>query len=135
MATTDLALGTIHQISLPSSDIERSVGFYRDKLGAKLITKFDPPGLAFFDFNGIRLLLSGMSSDTGSGSAALYFRVDDIEAAYQSLSTAGIKFEGEPQMIHRDAEGTFGTAGNEEWMAFFQDPDGNTLALASQRTP
>jgi len=135
MAATDLALGTIHQISLPSSDIERSVGFYRDKLGAELIAKFDPPGLAFFDFNGVRLLLSGMASDTGSGNTALYFRVDDIDAAYQSLSTAGIKFEGKPQMIYRDAEGTFGATGNEEWMAFFQDPDGNTLALASQKAP
>ncbi len=135
MAATDLALGTIHQISIPSSDIDRSVEFYRDKLGAELIVKFDPPGLAFFNFNGVRLLLSGMASDTSSGNAALYFRVDDIDTAYQSLSEAGIEFEGEPQMIHRDAEGTFGAAGNEEWMAFFQDPDGNTLALASQKIP
>ncbi len=135
MAATDHALGTIHQISLPSSDIDRSVEFYRDKLGAELIARFDPPGLAFFDCNGVRLLLSGMTPDTGAGNAALYFRVEDIDAAYQALSEAGIEFEDEPQMIHRDAEGTFGVAGNEEWMAFFQDPDRNTLALASQKNP
>ena len=76
-----------------------------------------------------------MTPDTGAGNAALYFRVEDIDAAYQALSEAGIEFEDEPQMIHRDAEGTFGVAGNEEWMAFFQDPDRNTLALASQKNP
>ena len=49
MPATDLALGTIHQVSIPSSDIERSVEFYRDRLGAELIAQFDPPGLAFFN--------------------------------------------------------------------------------------
>lgn len=134
MPATDLALGTIHQVSIPSSDIERSVEFYRDRLGAELIAQFDPPGLAFFNFNGVRLLLSGMSSETGAGTAALYFRVDDIDAAYQSLLAAGIEFEQGPQMIHRDENGTFGPAGSEEWMAFFKDPDGNTLALATCKT-
>ena len=65
---THLALDAIRQISLPSANIERSVEFYRDKLGAKLIAKFDPPGLAFFDCNGGRVLLSGM------GGSARWFR-------------------------------------------------------------
>jgi methylmalonyl-CoA/ethylmalonyl-CoA epimerase len=134
MPATNLALGTIHQVSIPSSDIERSIEFYRDRLGARLIAKFDPPGLVFFDFDGVRLLLSGMSSESGSGSTAVYFRVDDVDEAYQSLVAAGIKFKGEPQMIYRDEDGTFGPAGSEEWMAFFEDPDGNTLALASCKT-
>ena len=28
--------------------------------------------------------------------------------------------------------GVFGPPGTEEWMAFFRDPDGNALALASR---
>jgi len=36
-------------------------------------------------------------------------------------------------MRHRDDTGTFGMIGIEEWMAFFKDPDGNVLALASRR--
>lgn len=76
-----------------------------------------------------------MASKDGSGSATLYFRVDDVDAAHRSLTEAGIESEGEPQMIHRDEDGTFGVAGNEEWMAFFEDPDGNTLDLATQKTP
>jgi len=35
-------------------------------------------------------------------------------------------------MIFRDDSGMFGTAGEEEWMAFFSDPSDNILALASR---
>ena len=38
----------------------------------------------------------------------------------------GVVFTGAPHMIHRHANGM------EEWMAFFQDPDGKLLALMSQ---
>jgi hypothetical protein len=38
----------------------------------------------------------------------------------------GVKFTHAPHRIHRHADGT------EEWMAFFEDPDGRPLALMSQ---
>lgn len=44
--------------------------------------------------------------------------VKDIEKA--------VAFQGEPHLIHRHEDGT------EEWMSFFADPEGNTLALMSQ---
>jgi predicted enzyme related to lactoylglutathione lyase len=65
--------------------------------------------------------------------AVLYFRVADIEAAFAELTDRGVEFVSEPHLIHRDDDGTFGKPGEEEWMAFFQDPGGNTLALASLR--
>lgn len=37
-----------------------------------------------------------------------------------------MRFQGAPHLIHRHEDGT------EEWMAFFTDPAGNTLALMSQ---
>jgi extradiol dioxygenase family protein len=64
--------------------------------------------------------------------ASVYFRVDDIHAAHQELSEKGVKFIAEPHMIFRDDCGMFGTAGEEEWMAFFSDPSDNILALASR---
>ena len=39
---------------------------------------------------------------------------------------SGVKFTHAPHMIHRHANGM------EEWMAFFEDPDGRPLALMSQ---
>jgi hypothetical protein len=36
-------------------------------------------------------------------------------------------------MIFKDEQGLFGKPRTEEWMAFFADPSGNTLALASRK--
>ena len=129
-------LTTIHQIAMRIADVERAVAFYRDALGAKLIATFDPPGLAFFDFGGVRLMLSkpeGPESDHPG--SPLYFTVEDIHAAYEELKSRGVEFVGEPHFVHRDAEGTFGTPGAETWMAFFKDPDDNLLAITSEVVP
>lgn len=117
----------IHQIAVFARDLDEAIAFYRDTLGATYLTKFDPPGLVFFDFAGTRLLLE----KTGP-KATVYFRVEDIHAAHQELVTKGIKFIAEPHMIFLDVNGTFGGAGEEEWMAFFSDPSENILALASR---
>ena len=61
-----LRLAALRQVMLPCRDLERAVAFYRDTLGADLIARF-PPGLAFFDLAGTRLLLEqhdGASSTT-----------------------------------------------------------------------
>ena len=124
------SLNTIHQIAVYSSDLDRSVAFYRDHLGAQFIAKFDPPGLAFFRFGGTRLLL-----EKNAHRATLYFWVDDISQSVAFLRAKGIQFDAEPRVIYRDNEGLFGPAGAEEWMAFFRDPDDNVLAIASQTLP
>lgn len=118
----------LHQIALRAEKIDESVEFYRDKLGANFIAKFDPPGLAFFDLDGVRLLL-----ERSAPVSTVYFRVDDIDAAYRGLVAAGVTFNDAPHLIHRDADGTFGTAGEEEWMAFFNDPSGNLLAVTERK--
>jgi len=123
-----LALDAIHQVAVFSSDLDRSIAFYRDHLGARFIARFDPPGLAFFAFGTTRLLL-----EKNAPKATLYFRVGDIVAAHAALKARGVMFDTDPILIHRDDRGLFGAAGAEEWMAFFKDPDGNTLALASQK--
>jgi catechol 2,3-dioxygenase-like lactoylglutathione lyase family enzyme len=124
-----MKLDRIHQIAVFARDLEEAITFYRDTLGASYLTKFDPPGLVFFDFAGTRILLE----KTGP-KATVYFRVDDIHAAHKELMEKGVKFIAEPHMIFRDDNGMFGGAGEEEWMAFFSDPSDNILALASRTT-
>lgn len=124
-----MKLDRIHQIAVFASDLEESIAFYRDILGATYLAKFDPPGLVFFEFSGTRLLLE----KTGPKSS-IYFRVDDIAAAHQELVDKGVKFIAAPHLIFRDDQGMFGTVGEEEWMAFFSDPSENILALASRVT-
>ena len=122
-----MRLEHIHQIAVFAKDLDEAITFYRDTLGATYITTFDPPGLVFFDFGGTRLLLE----KTGP-KASVYFRVADIHSAHEELKAKGIKFIADPHLIFRDENGVFGSAGEEEWMAFFSDPSDNILALASR---
>ena len=124
-------LGPLHQIALSAGDdLDRTVAFYRDVLRLPLLGRFDPPGIAFFDAAGVRLLLA---PDAPTG--RLYFRVDDLDAAGRALADRGVAFKTEPVMVHRDDDGQFGEAGHEEWMHFFDDPADNLIAIVERRAP
>jgi methylmalonyl-CoA/ethylmalonyl-CoA epimerase len=123
-----VGLDKIHQVGLQATDLDAAVDFYRDTLGLRFMARFDPPGLAFFDLGGLRLLLSATASE-----ATLYFRVTDIKATVKKLRKRGVTFLQPPAMIHKDEAGEIGKKGAEEWMAFFKDPSGNLLALTEVR--
>jgi catechol 2,3-dioxygenase-like lactoylglutathione lyase family enzyme len=122
-------LGHLRQIALPSGNLARSIQFYRDTLRLDFIAQY--PGLAFFRLGQTRLLLEH-SSTARPSDAVMYFEVADIHKAHSSLMRNGVEFDSGPHLIYRDDDGTFGPVGGEEWMAFFKDPDGNVLALASR---
>ena len=83
-------LGPIGQIAYTVSDVPSSVAFYRDAVGLKLLFEA-PPGLAFFDCGGVRLMLSKPEGDFKPGSSAvIYFRVTGIESAHQVLKQRGV---------------------------------------------
>ena len=135
MANEPLRLTSIGQIAQPVSDLGRVVEFYRDPLGGTLIVTFDPPGLAFFDCGGVRLMLDAVPGAMEPPGSALYFSVDDLDTSPAALRASGVAIEQEPHMISRDDAGDFGPVGVETWMAFFRDPDGNILALITERPP
>lgn len=121
----ELQLSTIGQIATVVHDVERAVGFYRDTLGMKLL--FEVPGMAFFDCAGVRLMLGLPSApEHDHKGSILYFKVDDIEAAHRTLDARGVPFERPPHLVHKAED-------HELWLAFFHDPDGNLLALMSER--
>jgi catechol 2,3-dioxygenase-like lactoylglutathione lyase family enzyme len=121
----DLRLGPIGQIARPVRDVAGAVTWYRDILGMTHLYTYGD--LAFFDCGGTRLMLSA-PEDAGAAASPsiLYFRVDDIQAAYDELRSRGVEFDGAPHMIFKHPDGT------EEWMAFFADPDGHPLAVMAQ---
>lgn len=126
-----MTLGPLHQIALScGSDLEAAVAFYRDVLGLPLLGRFEPPGIAFFDADGVRLLLSPEAPK-----AQIYLRVANLPETSRALAGRGAAFKGEPVMVHRDDAGQFGAAGEEEWMQFFEDPAGNLIAIAERRAP
>ena len=122
---TSAAISGIGQIAINARDIDRAVAFYRDALGLRFL--FQPPGgLAFFDCGGIRLMLSGASSaEFDHASSVLYFRVADIREAHASLSARGVVFRGAPHKIADMPD-------HELWMTFFDDSEGNVLALMAE---
>jgi len=117
-------LSEIGQIAVPVSDLDRAVQFYRDALGLRFLFQA-PPGLAFFDCAGVRLMLDQAADNRDHRSSILYFRVPNISEAYQTLRGRGVKFQDEPHLIHKDVD-------YELWMAFFQDPENNTLAIMNE---
>lgn len=118
----------LRQVAQRAEDLDRAVNFYRDTLGLRLIASFDPPGLAFFDLDGVRLLV-----ERRAPSALLYLATDDIDARVETLRSAGVTVETDPHMIFRDDDGTFGAPGVEEWMAFFRDSEDNLVGLVERR--
>jgi catechol 2,3-dioxygenase-like lactoylglutathione lyase family enzyme len=121
----DVKIGGIGQIARSVSDTQASEKWYRDVLGLPHLYTFGT--LAFFDCGGTRLMLSQESG--AAKESILYLRVADIAAAHQELTGRGVAFTHAPHMIHRHADGT------EEWMAFFEDPDGRPLGLMAQSVP
>jgi DNA-binding CsgD family transcriptional regulator/catechol 2,3-dioxygenase-like lactoylglutathione lyase family enzyme len=113
---------SIGQIARSVADTALSEAWYRDVLRLPHLYTFGT--LAFFDCGGTRLMLS--SEGGVRPESILYLRVDDIPATHADLAARGVKFTHAPHMIHRHEDGT------EEWMAFFEDPDGRTLALMAQ---
>ena len=123
-----LRLGPIGQVSLHIRDVAAAERFYGETLGLRHLYTFGD--LVFFDLGGTRLYLHRRDQDEWQPGSILYFVVDDIEAAYAELGSRGVELTSEPHRIfvHEDT-------GIEEWMAFFSDGEGNTLALMEQRVP
>jgi len=123
--TAAVGLSRLGQISMTARDLERAVQFYRDTLGLPFLFKASPQ-LAFFDCGGVRLLLTiPEDKEFDHPGSILYFTVDDIQHMHQVLVSRGVVFRNEPHLIARLPD-------REVWMAFFNDTEGNTLALMSE---
>jgi methylmalonyl-CoA/ethylmalonyl-CoA epimerase len=123
-SNTTFGLNAIGQIAVTVTDIPRSVAFYRDVLGVPFLFEA-PPNMAIFQAGDVRLLLGVAENETQNFSSIVYFRVDDIQAGYDTLRGRGVAFTHEPRLIHRGQQ-------TDLWLAFFHDPDGNTLGLMSE---
>jgi methylmalonyl-CoA/ethylmalonyl-CoA epimerase len=125
MTTTGPGITRVGQIQIRTHDVERAADFYEKVLGLKLLFKA-PPGLAFLDCGGVRLMLDRPEKqEFDHASSILYFPVADIKAAHAGLKEKGVRFEDEPHMIARMPD-------HDLWMTFFRDTEDNLLALTSE---
>ena len=141
---------SVNHTSFTVSDVERSVSFYRDLLGLKLISlaERDPafaekvtgiPGAhlktAYLQAPGHKLELiqyltpPGKKLDTRThnvGSAHLAFDVDDLPRLYAELKAKGVPFKSAPLEIPAGPN-----KGN--LAVYCTDPDGITLEFTQAR--
>ena len=116
----------IQQIAVNVRDLPRASAFYREKLG--ILHLFDaPPKMSFFDCGGIRLMLGvAEEREFDHPSSILYFSVADIDAAHREMAARGVAFRGAPHRVAKLPD-------REIWMAFFDDGEGNVLAITEER--
>lgn len=116
----------ILQVAQHAGDLDRAAAFYELLLGSPPAARYDPPGLVFFNVGIARLLL-----EQAAPSALVYFQVESVATRVTELRAAGIRIVGEPHVIFSHTDDTLGPAGTDEWVAFIEDSEGNTVGLVS----
>ena len=143
-----MQVGFVYHTGFTVSDIDRSLTFYRDVLGLRLVrrqTGTAPYVAAVTGFEGVRLEIALLQpADGGSmlellqyvshpapptdratnrpGNGHLCFKVEDLRAACAELRQRGVTLVSEPIEITAGAH-----AGG--WAVYLRDPDGFTIEL------
>jgi lactoylglutathione lyase len=100
------------------ADLERSLGFYRDRLGFTVEYEFE--GFVSLAVEGGKLGLASSGELVEAGGAAIWVYTDDVDALFAELTAAGAGVVAEP------AEQPWG-----ERVASVADPDGYTVHLGA----
>jgi len=104
---------------------EKARKFYEEALGLKL--QYEDGFAIVFDVNGTMLRVQKVKELVPAGHTVLGWEVADISAAVGELVKKGVKFEVFPGMGQDELGIWTSPAGGK--IAWFKDPDGNTLSL------
>lgn len=124
----------INAYVLSVRDLDKSIAFYRDKLGFKLKDKMDDfaylvfgssgPGVGLVSVGSAAKMISPETNVhlTGGRANWNYFAVfvEDVDKEYEDLRTKGVHFLKTPT--------------THEWgqrIAYFEDPDGNVWEIST----
>lgn len=124
---------SLHHITLSVGDADRVSRWYADNLGFTIRDRFTltrPDGRTIdvvrIEIPGLRMNISHFDSSVSpnrttenQGWRHIAFEVDSVDQNYQQLRARGVEFIGEPF--------TYDPPGYR--VAFFRDPEGNTLQL------
>jgi predicted enzyme related to lactoylglutathione lyase len=111
-------------IAISVKDRHASAAWYAEKLGFALLYHLDEAG-----WSELKTMTDGVTLGMGEqvepkpGNSVPVFGIADINAGRKSLEAAGVKFDGDTEVI----DGMVSTA-------TFYDPDGNALMLAQDLT-
>jgi len=100
--------------------------FYEDTLGLRLLA--DDPYAIVFDLHGTTFRVQKVEALAPHPFTALGWKVRDIAATIGDLERRGVRFEHYPG-LPQDERGVWTTPDGRAKVAWFKDPDGNTLSL------
>ena len=117
-----------HHVAILTPNLARLRAFYTERLGLPVVGGFAGYGIIFIAAGNTTIELEEQGPEerraapgNGNGWHHVALEVDDVDAAYAELSGQGIPFGGPPQDFPPGAPSLR--------IAFFADPDGNTLEL------
>ena len=111
---------------VPTADLERSHAFYGGVLGLARVDA--SPFANGYDAGGTQLRVTRVDAPPAAAFTVLGWSVPDIAAAIAALAARGVAFERYDGM-GQDAAGVW-TSPSGTRVAWFKDPDGNTLSLS-----
>jgi catechol 2,3-dioxygenase-like lactoylglutathione lyase family enzyme len=109
-----------------TTDLERSHAFYGSVLGLRRVEASSFANV--YDAHGTMLRVTRVDRVVGAPYTTLGWAVSDVDAAIGDLVAAGATFERFPS-LEQDEAGIWTAPGGAR-IAWFRDPDGNTLSLA-----
>ena len=113
-----------------TKDAARALEFYAGTLGLKLVS--DDPFALVFDANGTMLRVQKVHELVLAKHTVLGWEVADIGAKTKELIKRGVRFERYDGLA-QDESGVWTTPSGAK-VAWFKDPDGNTLSLTQFKT-
>ena len=117
---------------LAVSDMDRATEFYEEKLGLSPATDHEPANnRAYRCGEGTVMHVYSSLEHAGKSTATLVsWYVDDVESVVDELTSKGVVFERYDEgLIITDGKGIATFDGGAK-VAYFKDPDGNTLSIA-----
>ena len=123
--TTSLITGTDF-ITVATQDFDAAVSFYGDVLGLSESKRWGQMPAMEFETGNLTIAVmqsSAFGIEFRANNHPIEFRVDDFEAAQTELESRGVEFQGE----------TIDSGVCKQ--AFFEDPDGNRLAIHHRYAP
>ena len=112
---------------VPVSDPAKARAFYEGLLGLRLV-KDEKPFALVFDANGTMLRVTQVADHHPAPFTVLGWAVENIEAAVDRLSAAGVAFLRYAGLNDSDPRAIWTAPGGAR-IAWFQDPDKNVLSL------
>jgi catechol 2,3-dioxygenase-like lactoylglutathione lyase family enzyme len=111
---------------IPSKDATRARAFYQDTLGLRFLS--DDGFAIVMDANGTMLRIANVGDFTPFPFTILGWQVDDIDRTVAEMTAKGIAFS-RYSFLQQDDVGIWTAPGGTK-VAWFLDPDGNTLSLS-----